>query len=99
MKTRDYLKYLPIAEGVIQTLEATDRTMSYGEFGRAIGLIEGSWEPRHRKQVSNVLNLLSAIDRKFNDGQRTINFHLIVNAQTGESGSGADEIGWKIVTS
>ena len=98
MKVREYLKCLPVAEAVIQTLDATGRTMTYGEFGRAIGLVAGAWERRHIKEVSHILNLLSAIDRKFNNGKNTLNFRVIVNAQSGEPGSGIDGNGWSIVT-
>jgi len=92
----DVVKYMPSAYCVLLTLDALGRTMTYGEFGRAIGLVTGSWEIRHRTEVSNLLNLLAAIDRKFN-GRRTINFRVIVNANSGEPGSGIEQNNWKIV--
>ena len=92
----DLVKCMPVAYCVLLTLDALGRTMTYGEFGRAIGLVVGSWEIRHRTELSNLLNLIAAIDRKLN-GRATINFRVIVNANSGESGGGIERNNWRIV--
>ena len=52
------------AVAVLRALEISDATMAYSDFGKAIGLVEGAWEPAHRQQVADVLDLVSAVDKQ-----------------------------------
>lgn len=94
MKTLDVqprLEYGRVAVAVLRALKIADRTMRYGEFARAIGLIADGedWQPWHRQQVGDILNLIAAAEKQA--GQNTdvepIQFERIVNAH-GEPGVG-----------
>ena len=57
MKTLDVqarLEYARAGVAVLRALKLADRTMRYGEFARAIGLIPDGeiWQAWHRKQIS-----------------------------------------------
>jgi hypothetical protein len=90
------LHCLPVAESVINTLNALGRTMTYAEFGRAIGLISGAWNVQQKTEVENLLNLLGMLDRDGRFGDGTLNFAVIVNAETGKPGEGFERNRWRI---
>lgn len=94
MKTLDVqarLEYGRAAVAVLRALKIADRTMRYGEFAKAIGLMADGedWQPWHRQQIGDILNLIAATERQA--GQHTgidpIQFERIVTAQ-GEPGAG-----------
>ena len=94
MKTLDVqarLEYARAGVAVLRALKLADRTMRYGEFARAIGLIPDGeiWQAWHRKQISEILNLIAAVERQA--GQSTdlesVEFERIVTAD-GEPGVG-----------
>lgn len=94
MKTLDVqarLEYARAAVAVLRALKIADRTMRYGEFAKAIGLMadgEG-WQPWHRQQIGDILNLIAAAEKQAgeNTGIEPIQFERIVTAQ-GEPGIG-----------
>lgn len=75
---------------VIRMADKFDRTLTYQEFAKEVGLMGRAerWQPWHRKQVSDILDAIAAVDRQ--GGGSTINFRRIVNAATGQSGSGVE---------
>lgn len=94
MKTLDVqarLEYERAAVAVLRALRIADRTMRYGEFARAIGLMADGedWQPWHRQQVGDTLNLIAAAEKQAgqNTGVDPIQFERIVN-EHGEPGIG-----------
>jgi hypothetical protein len=65
--------------------------MRYSEFATAIGLMSDgeSWQPWHRQQIRDILNLVAATERQAggNTGLEPIQFERIVNQQ-GQPGEG-----------
>jgi hypothetical protein len=65
--------------------------MRYGEFAEAIGLIPdgGKWEPWHRQQIRDILNLMAATERQCgqNAGTVQLQFDRVVN-EDGQPGKG-----------
>jgi hypothetical protein len=103
MKTLDVqarLEYARAAVAVLRALRIADRTMRYGEFAAAIGLISDGdhWQPWHRQQIGDILNLIAATERQAgqNTGADPLQFERIVN-QYGEPGDGVYKTS-KIVT-
>ena len=82
------LEYARAAVAVLRALRIADRTMRYGEFGAAIGLGE-KWQPWHRQQIADILNLVAAAEQQAGDnaGLEPLQYNRIVNAK-GESGTG-----------
>ncbi len=94
MKTLDVqarLEYARAAVAVIRALRIADGTMRYSEFASAIGLMSDGdhWQPWHRQQVGDILNLIAATERQAgqNTGGDPLQFERIVNAH-GEPGAG-----------
>lgn len=85
MNTRELLIYCTNALVVLRELQATNGTMTYGEFTRAIGM--GEWQRRHRFELAKVQNTLDAVDHSAN-GERTIDWNCLRNAITGLPGKG-----------
>jgi hypothetical protein len=94
MKTLDVqarLEYARAAVAVLRALKIAHRTMRYGEFAKAIGLMtdDEGWQPWHRQQIGDILNLIAAAEKQA--GQNTdldpIEYERIVTAQ-GEPGVG-----------
>jgi len=88
MKALDVQSRLEFARAgvaVIRALHLTDATMRYGEFAIAIGLIPdgGKWEPWHRQQVADILNIIAATEKTA--GTRTgtlpVEFERIITGQ------------------
>lgn len=79
------------AVAVLRALKIVDKTMRYGDFARVIGVMSGDtkWQPWHRKQISEILYLLSATQEKVgrNTGIETLEFERIVN-EKGQPGGG-----------
>jgi hypothetical protein len=89
----ELLHFAAVAVPVLKTLKATDTTMVYKDFGKAIGLVkDDNWEPAHRHQIATILNIIGAIDKKTGDEPL---YQLVVNAATGEPGSGLNRQ-WEI---
>jgi hypothetical protein len=94
MKTLDVqarLEYGRAAVAVLRALKIANRTMRYGEFAKAIGLMgdDESWQPWHRQQIGDILNLIAAAERQAgqNTGVDPLEFDRIITAQ-GEPGVG-----------
>ncbi len=83
------LSYARAAVAVLRTLRIVDKTLRYGEFAHAIGLIQagGKWEPWHRQQTRDILNLAAAVERQHGEPNDPLQFERIVN-QDGEPGAG-----------
>ena len=69
MKTLDIqarLEYARAAVAALRALRITDKTMRYGQFATAIGLISDGdrWEPWHRQQITDILNLVAATENQ-----------------------------------
>jgi hypothetical protein len=60
------LEYARAAVAVLRALKISDRTMRYGEFAKAIGLIADNepWEVWHRNQVSDILRIVAAVEHQ-----------------------------------
>jgi hypothetical protein len=94
MKTLDVqarLEHARAAVAVLRALRIAHRTMRYGEFATAIGLISdgGRWEPWHRQQITDILTCIAAVERQAgqNAGIDPLQFDRIVN-ERGEPGIG-----------
>jgi hypothetical protein len=85
MNVREKLTLALAVLGVIRELEATNETMTYGQLCKAVGL--GEWERSHRFKISEVLNILDAVDYGIN-GPRTIDWNRFVTQADGEPGAG-----------
>jgi hypothetical protein len=75
MKTLDAqhrLEYARATLAVIRALQITDKTMSYDELARAIGLMTTTerWQPWHRQQLEGILQLVTAAERDARRGTR-----------------------------
>jgi hypothetical protein len=74
---------------LMATLEQTNRTMPYGEAAVICGF--GEWRPGerypHRFSFQQLMETLDANDIKVN-GERTINWSRLVNADTGRPSPG-----------
>jgi hypothetical protein len=92
---QDRLQCASSAVAVLRTLKIRDSTMPYKDFANAIGLIPdgGRWEPWHRQQVTDILNLVAAAERQghANGDTEPLEFDRIVNADTGKPGPGIDK--------
>jgi hypothetical protein len=79
------------AVAVLRALKIADKTMRYGAFAKVIGLMSGEVKskPWHRRQISDILYLLSATQRQVgrNTGIEALQFERIVN-EKGRPGVG-----------
>jgi hypothetical protein len=82
------LEYARAAVAVLRALRIADRTMRYGEFAAAIGLGD-KWQPWHRQQIADILNLVAAAERQAGDKTEVepLQFERIVTGQ-GKPGKG-----------
>ena len=92
MKTldvQDRLEYARAAVAVLRALPIANTTMTYRGLSEAIGLMApgDEWQPWHRQQIGDVLNLVAATERQ-GGGESQIQFDRIVRAVAGEPGSG-----------
>ena len=85
------LEYARAGVAVLRALTLTDKTMRYHQFGIAIGLIPdgAKWQPWHRQQVADVLQIIAATEQTANKntGTAAIEFERIVT-ETGKPGAG-----------
>jgi hypothetical protein len=94
MKTLDVharLEYARAAVAVLRALKISDQKMRYNEFARAIGLMadEELWQPWHRQQIRDILNLVAATERQAGDKVEIapLQFERIVG-EDGQPGAG-----------
>lgn len=95
MKTldvQDRLEYARSAVAVLRALQITGKTMRYGEFAKAIGLISDTenWQPWHRQQIAEILNLVAAAERQGtkNSNIEALEFERIITGKTSAPGKG-----------
>jgi hypothetical protein len=85
------LEFARAGAAVLRALALVDKTMRYHQFGIAVGLIadDAKWEPWHRQQVQDVLNIISAVEdtANKNSGTARLEYERIVN-ESGEPGAG-----------
>lgn len=67
----------------LRVLAAVDRTMTYGELAKAIGLWNGIVPFRHQHNIGRLLNKTADLYRA-----EALQFERIVNAQTRKPGPG-----------
>jgi hypothetical protein len=94
MKTIDVqarLEYARAAVAVLRALRIADKTMRSRDLATAIGLMSDSdhWEPWHRQQISDILNLVAATKRKASSNADTepLQFERVVTGD-GQPGTG-----------
>jgi hypothetical protein len=92
LDVQDRLEYARSAVAVLRSLQITAKTMRYGEFAKAIGLISDteSWKPWHRQQIAEILNLVAAAERQ---GAKSLDiepleFERIITGKTSQPGKG-----------
>ncbi len=94
------LEYARAAVAVLRSLRIADRTMRYGEFASAIGLMLNgeSWQPWHRQQTRDILNLVAATEKQAGDnaGGEPLQYERIVG-EDGQPGTGFQKVS-RIVT-
>ena len=73
---------------VLRALQLADKTMTYGQFSEAIGLLrgDGGWRAWHQNQISDVLYLMSAAQGE-KPGPDGLQFDRLMN-QKGHHGKG-----------
>ena len=92
LDVQELLEYARAAVAVLRALQIANATMSYADFAKAIGLMEGPdarWRPWHRRQITDILYAVSAVEKKA--GRRPtmpLDYGRIVNARTGQPGQG-----------
>ena len=94
MDVQDLLEYSRAAVAVLRTLQIKDETMSYADFARAIGILDGpndAWKPWHRQQTDAVLNAVAAIELKARKKPMALDYNRIVNKRTGQAGKGVEK--------
>jgi hypothetical protein len=89
LDTKRLLECALAGTSILQALKTINAKMTYGQFARTIGLLgdDEPWKVWHRKQVSDVLYLIGAVEKQTTNSD-PIDFGLIVDAHTGESGAG-----------
>jgi hypothetical protein len=89
------LEYARAGVAVLRALQIMGKTMRYHEFGAAIGLIADGekWEPWHRQQVPEILQLIAATERKAGtiSGAPPLEYERIVN-EKGKPGGGFPKV-------
>lgn len=65
--------------------------MRYGEFAKVIGLIDddtdgGHWQPWHRSQVTDILNIVAAVEKQAGEHGR-LEYERLTNGH-GKPGDG-----------
>src|SRR5947209_7685842 len=84
------LEYARAGVAVLRGLQILDQTMRYKQFAIAIGLIADgeNWEPWHRQQVADILNIIAATERSAGNSETApLELVRIVTA-SGEPGAG-----------
>jgi hypothetical protein len=82
------LHHMARAATVLETLEATDKTMRYEPFCRAIGMIapEDKWDVRYRREITFIFSGLAAVE-KLDGGTEVLAYERVVDAE-GNPGAG-----------
>jgi|GEM_PF-2740874 len=91
LDVQDLLEFSRAAVAVLRTLQIKDEEMSYADFARAIGLLEGpndTWKAWHRQQTDAVLNAVAAIEAKAGKKTMALEYDRIINKRTGQAGPG-----------
>ena len=91
LDVQDLLEYSRAAVAVLRTLQISDSTMTYADFARAIGILEGptdKWRAWHRQQTDAVLNAVAAIELKARKKSMPLEYTRIVAKRTGIPGKG-----------
>lgn len=91
LDVQDILEYARAAVAVLRALQIKNETMSYADFARAIGVLEGpkdGWAPWHRQQTEAILNAVAALEKKAGNKAVPLKYELIVNQRTGKAGRG-----------
>lgn len=91
---QDCLEYARCAVAVLRTLHIQDAEMTYSDFGKAIGLIADGekWEVWHRKQTSDILNIVSATEKQLGITKTNkLEYRRIINARHGKAGKGIEK--------
>jgi hypothetical protein len=95
------LEYAGAAVAVLRSLRIAESTMRYGQFATAIGLKSESepWQPWHRQQVRDILNLVAATEHQAGNkaGTNPLEFERVVR-EDGQPGTGFSKVS-RIVTS
>ena len=95
LDTQDLLEYSRAAVAVLRTLQLKDETMTYADFARAIGLLDGPaevWKAWHRQQTEAVLNAVAATEKLARKQSMKLEYNRIVTKLTGESGTGKSQL-------
>ena len=85
------LEYSRAAVAVLRSLAISGETMSYGDFARAVGLLNGpeeKWQAWHRQQTDAILNATAAVERLARNKCVPLEYDRVVNRRTGTSGPG-----------
>jgi hypothetical protein len=92
LDVQDRLEYARSAVAVLRSLQINEKTMSYGEFAKAIGLIPDTegWKPWHRQQVAEILNLVAAAELQGAKSHniRPLQYERVVTRKTKQPGKG-----------
>jgi hypothetical protein len=91
---QDLLEYSRAAVAVLRTLQILDSTMSYGDFARSVGLLDGpddTWQPWHRQQTEAILKATAAIELKARKKPMALEYSRIINQRTGQAGKGVSK--------
>jgi hypothetical protein len=99
LDVQDLIGYCRGAVAVLRALQISNSTMSYGDFARAIGLLDGTdaqWRPWHRRQIGDILYAVGALEKKARKGAQ-LEYNRIVSAATGRPGQGLGKVS-RIVT-
>ena len=92
---QECLEYARCAVAVLRTLDIQNKEMTYFDFARAIGLIADGekWEVWHRKQTSDILNVISATETQLGVTKTSkLEYERIINARKGKAGKGIEKI-------
>jgi hypothetical protein len=68
--------------------------MTYADFARAIGLLDGPedvWKAWHRQQTDAVLNAVAATERQARKKSMKLEYNRIINKRTGSAGPGIEK--------
>lgn len=91
LDTQDLFEYGRAAIAVLRVLQIKKETISYADFARAIGLLEGpndKWQAWHRQQTDAILNGVAALEGQARKMSMSLEYDRVVNKRTGSSGKG-----------
>jgi hypothetical protein len=92
LDVQDRLEYARSAVAVLRSLQITGKTMRYGEFAKAIGLISDTeiWKPWHRQQIAEILNLVAAAEKQGSKSPDIdpLEYERVITGKTSRPGKG-----------